>query len=253
MYSPLWLILTIGISNAAANWCGTETPSDSIISTHRKLRDAEKVNSHLVGRQSATITVPVYFHAVVNTTNDDEILNEDILQAQFDVIVDRFKPHDISFTLEGTDRIVDDELAQGLSSQSWIPHVVSSRKGSYSTLNIWYATNMNPSIGGSCTIPGVNVTPGSITRLMDGCTLQSYSVPGNKFNGTTYTGEISVHEVGHWFGLLHTFAGDSCDGPGDYVDDTPAEASYEFMACPVGKDTCPEQEGLDPIDNFSKS
>jgi Pregnancy-associated plasma protein-A len=35
---------------------------------------------------------------------------------------------------------------------------------------------------------------------------------------------------------------------GDYVDDTPAEAT-PTSGCPAGKDTCPDP-GLDPIHNF---
>jgi hypothetical protein len=49
-------------------------------------------------------------------------------------------------------------------------------------------------------------------------------------------------------GLLHTFEG-GCKGSGDYIDDTPAQAG-PTLGCPVGRDSCPKQPGLDPIHNY---
>ncbi|KAL8906121.1 MAG: hypothetical protein Q9207_002210 [Kuettlingeria erythrocarpa] len=84
----------------------------------------------------------------------------------------------------------------------------------------------------------------------DGCNVLLASMPG----GGLYQydqGKTAVHEVGHWFGLLHTFEGMSCSSAnrGDYVDDTPQE-STPTDGCPAGKDSCPGSAGLDPIGNY---
>ena len=60
-------------------------------------------------------------------------------------------------------------------------------------------------------------------------------------------GHTLVHELGHYFGLLHTFQG-GCAEPGDGVEDTPSEAVPAFD-CAIARDTCP-QTGADPVTNF---
>ncbi|PPQ66394.1 hypothetical protein CVT24_007223 [Panaeolus cyanescens] len=81
---------------------------------------------------------------------------------------------------------------------------------------------------------------------IDGVYIRWDGLPG----GTSLDrqGSTVIHETGHWFSLWHTFEG-GCNGIGDEMADTPAEAEAAF-GCPVGRDSCPDAEGLDPIHNY---
>jgi len=81
---------------------------------------------------------------------------------------------------------------------------------------------------------------------LNGVVIHYGTLPGD-FLAPYNLGGTLDHEVGHYLGLYHTFQG-GCVDPGDFVDDTPFEASPAF-GCPLGRNTCP-QAGDDPIHNY---
>jgi hypothetical protein len=144
--------------------------------------------------------------------------------------------------LKGTTRTVNSAWA---TDGNELAMKKALRKGDYSTLNVYFQTDAGGYLG-YCYFPD-DVASGSNDFYYDGCTILASTVPGGP--ETNYDEGLTVtHEVGHWFGLYHTFEG-GCRGSGDYVSDTPAQASAT-SGCPSSRDSCPSQAGADPIHNF---
>jgi hypothetical protein len=84
------------------------------------------------------------------------------------------------------------------------------------------------------------------SNKMHGVVIHYGSVPGGYLAPYNLGGTLD-HEAGHYLGLYHTFQG-GCTAPGDYVDDTPYEAT-PTSGCPASKNTC-SSAGNDPIHNY---
>jgi hypothetical protein len=117
----------------------------------------------------------------------------------------------------------------------------SLRTGTADDLNIW----LNAADGnlGYATFP----SDYQFDPDRDGVVIFGATLPGSDFDPYNL-GDTGTHEVGHWLGLFHTFQG-GCNGNGDFVSDTPAEASPAF-GCAIGRDSCSNRTGLDPVENF---
>lgn len=119
-------------------------------------------------------------------------------------------------------------------------------QGGPESLNLYFSA---PRGGQSDTVVlGWSTVPWLARRnpRLDGVTIHQESMPGGDLNRYN-RGDTTVHEVGHWLGLFHTFQG-GCSRLNDRVDDTSAEARPS-LACETGRDTC-RADGLDPIRNF---
>lgn len=131
------------------------------------------------------------------------------------------------------------------------------RKGTYKDLNLYYLKTPegDPRIGGYCNYPVKS--PNSTVFFQDGCVNRFDSLPGlSTSTNDTGTGKITVHETGHWLGLLHTFEG-GCNVTtgGDLVDDTPYHlepTTWSDSLCPTENrmKTCPNLPGFDPVNNY---
>ena len=63
---------------------------------------------------SAPITILVYMTGVINTTHPKLMLDKATVQAQFNVLVDRFAPYSIEFSPKKTTRVISDDYARSM-------------------------------------------------------------------------------------------------------------------------------------------
>ena len=116
------------------------------------------------------------------------------------------------------------------------------RKGTQDDLNI-YTANLGGGLLGWATFPTVPASAPYGRRRRPRPARCRAAAPRRTTWATPRT-----HEVGHWLGLYHTFQG-GCTSNGDYVADTPAEASAG-LRLPDGPRHLPSQPARDPITNF---
>jgi hypothetical protein len=230
---------TIGSIDQPEYFCGTLHDPAEIRTVEERNRRLMKMFDDKEITNAVPATVNVHFHIIQK--GDDGYVDDAAIKQQMRVLNRSFERRGVTFALDSVERVDNPSWFLGCQASGVEQQMKSTlHVGNASDLNVytcepigllgrstfpwWYADN--PS--GDGVMIHYGVTPGG--RIL------SYN-----------TGETLVHETGHWLGLYHTFQG-GCDGDGDYVADTPDEATAAY-SCSIGLDTCPSP-GLDPTNNF---
>jgi hypothetical protein len=204
-------------------------------------------SSATAGPKSATGgVIPVYWHTITNTSGQGSVSSQQITN-QMNVLNAAYASTGWSFNLVSSETIANNAwYTAGYGSTAEKQMKETLHRGTAAALNI-YTNNMGGGLLGWATFP----SDYSRAPLMDGVMLLRESLPGG--SASPYNlGDTATHEVGHWMGLYHTFQGGcsrNASGGGDLVSDTPAEKSAAY-GCPIGRDSCGNIAGVDPISNF---
>lgn len=237
---------------------GTQTADKSYLDTIQKLHDGKSKGSlaaraaELAARDDP-IDIQAVFHIVMTNAAKDSITNA-MPQAQLDSMNAAYNQYGIKFELQNVTWTTNDAWAVGATADD-TDMKKQLRQGTYDTLNLYFQTDLSGGVLGRCTLPSSigNGKADPSVYVGDGCNINANTMPDGLMDGFN-KGKTAVHETGHWLGLLHTFEGYSCTGPGDYIDDTPVEMTATD-GCPTDpkKQSCPTQQGpneSDPIHNY---
>lgn len=193
-------------------------------------------------RSSAAVrvTIPVAFHVLSCGAQGNVPRSE--IDAQVREINKAYRNTGFTFALASVDRTDNCQWSSqltGVGVEKKVKQALAIDPAH--TLNV-YTANLGHNLLGWSYFPQ-SFPEGS---YMHGVVMHYGTLPG-EFLAPYNLGGTLDHEAGHYFGLYHTFQG-GCTAPGDYIDDTPFEASPAF-GCPVGRNSCP-QPGDDPIHNY---
>ena len=209
---------------------------------------------HVSGQKALKkTTIDVYVHVIRRNDGSGNVTKKRI-KKQIDVLNKAYAGKSTSSSVKSPFKFKLKKIDRTKNSSwySWTPPTDSSagddvspkvklHKGGPEDLNIYTA-----SIEGG--VLGYATFPWATTLKRDGVVLLNSSLPGGAATGYN-KGDTATHEVGHWLGLYHTFQG-GCAEPGDYVDDTAAQADGDnIFSCDASLDTC-SAAGRDPVHNF---
>ncbi|KAK0438941.1 metalloprotease [Armillaria borealis] len=195
----------------------------------------------------ASVPINVYFHIVSQNATIGNVSDAQI-KDQMKVLNNAFSDTGLSYVLAGTTRTINSDWFHnaGPDNSQQTAMKKALRHGGKVDLNIYtvgFTSSDTAGLLGYSTFPWEY----SSAPTDDGVVVLFSSLPGGSIKNYNLGHTVS-HEVGHWVGLYHTFEG-GCSGSGDYVSDTPTEAS-PASGCPSGRDTCTGSSGVDPIHNY---
>jgi hypothetical protein len=244
---------SIGAFKDAGARCSTDDLDEQEMATTLKIvQDWRMRRSNT--RRLEIIEVPLYVHIIQSSTAQN--ISEVQIQDQVDVLNDAFSP-EFQFSLREVNVIENDDWHICELGGNEKDMKKALRKGGSDSLNLYICVPGDGLLGWSTLPSRYRSNP-----VYDGVVVHAESIPGGGL--VPYNlGNTATHEIGHWFGLFHTFQvrllytllscilfsvilililfshlgtiQGGCSGVGDKIADTPAQATPGY-GCPVGKD-----------------
>ncbi|KAJ7137553.1 hypothetical protein C8R43DRAFT_1072218 [Mycena crocata] len=238
--------------------CGTHMSAPNITAAERHF-SAYRNTSLALNLKISNNAVNVYWHVIsANSALSGGNIPDSQIINQINVLNTDYGAANIVWKLAGTTRTVNVDWFKnaGPSSSQQTAMKNALRQGGKGDLNVY---SVGFTSGSGVGLLGYSTYPVSYAAAPkdDGIVILYSSVPGGSTTGYNL-GRTLTHESGHWLGLYHTFQGgcgksDTSTDSGDYVGDTPGEASGA-EGCPTSppRDTCTGAgfSSVDPIRNF---
>ncbi|KAJ3061471.1 hypothetical protein HK102_009103, partial [Quaeritorhiza haematococci] len=211
--------------------CGTREFSLKDVASERRIAEASPDDDFNI---AFPVTVDVVFH-VLNAGDDIESGNvsQSDIEAQINVLNQDYGPTGVfNFRLKEVTRTNNPKWFAGIRPAGFVQNEMKKalRKGDAKTLNI-YAALLPNGLLGYATFP-----TDYESRPWDDGVVVLYSTLPNGAMEPFNLGRTLTHEVGHWFGLWHTFQ-NGCSYPNDFVTDTPPQI-MPSSGCPLGRKSC---------------
>lgn len=205
---------------------------------------------------SATYIIPIVFHVIhtggsgnissAQIVDQVAILNREFKRQQADTALTpwAFKAlaasFDVEFRLATKDPNGDctngiDRVYNSLStcSNTWDEVKSLSYWPSNRYLNIWLVESMHYPGNNSCVGGGYSAFPGGPANkdgvVIRGDLIGSIGTAATNSSWGNFKGRYLVHELGHWFNLIHIWGDNNCGN--DFVNDTPP-AVIDNSGCP---------------------
>jgi hypothetical protein len=218
-------------------FCGTHEPSNA-----GKMSVEQQTERMPLGDAKPGAVINVHFHVI---TKDGRIgdIADTALGEQIRILNGAFHTTGFSFRLGSIDRTTSNtwfSMAPGSAAEKAAKFAL--RQGDARDLNI-YTAEPGAGMVGYATFPS---SYGAAPTL-DGVVMLHSAMPGGA-SAPYNLGDQTVHQVGHWLGLYHTYQA-ACGDHGDMVNDTPATNAPAF-GCPIGRDTCGDDDNMDAVRNY---
>ncbi len=192
--------------------------------------------------------VPVVFHIITDSNGQGDISNA-LIQSQVDILNEDFGAANGSPGANGFDTGIRFELA-GITRTANRQWFADRRESQYKSQLGWDQSRyLNIYTNQASGYLGYAYFPQDMAgQTLDGVVLNWTAVGRNAPNGGIYNqGRTATHEIGHYFGLYHTFQGGCSNSytSGDLIVDTNAETTARYEC--INYTSCGNS---DPITNY---